>query len=54
MRGCTIRIKSALSGAQLGKWFSAWIDNPNMIEHGAKKNIRETPGSHDMGVTWPP
>ena len=53
MRGCSIRIKSALSGAQLN-WFSTWIENPYMIEQGANTNSRETPGSHDVGVTIPP
>ena len=66
MRGSFIRIKNAQpSQDQLAKWYSAGINNPSRDEgmgsnHGAvqkkkkKKDNKETPGSHDLGVARSP
>ena len=41
------------------RWFGAWIDNSHSMrvsvraQHGAKKNSRETPESHDLRVAGP-
>ena len=62
MRGSFIRIKNALTIAgPVGEVI--WISNPSRDEGvgsnpGAvqkkKKDNRETPGSHDLGVARPP